>query len=196
MIVGVTGGIGSGKTYVSSCFKSLGISIYSSDIEAKKIMHTNPKVIESIKKLLGQAAYVKNILDTKFIAAQVFSDKTKLTALNAIVHPAVAKDFKAWYAAQNSFFVIKESAILFENQGAKHCDVVLLVTAPKEVKIDRVIKRDNCSELDVIKRMNNQWDDEIKIPLADYTIVNTDKENTKKQVKEIYKILKTQSLSC
>lgn len=196
MIVGVTGGIGSGKTYVSSCFELLGIPVYISDNEAKRIMRTDPKTIRSIKKLLGDASYKNDVLDTKYIASQVFNDKDKLSALNAIVHPAVAKDFDDWYTAQKAVFVIKESAILFETQGAKYCDVVLLVSAPKEVKINRVMKRDNCSRQDVIQRMSNQWEDKVKLSLADYTIINIDKVQTKKQVQELYTRLKVEASSC
>lgn len=196
MIVGVTGGIGSGKTYVTTCFESLGIPVYVSDREAKRIMRTDPKTIRSIKKLLGDSSYKNDILDTKYIASKVFNDKDKLSALNAIVHPAVGKDFDDWYRAQKAVFVIKESAILFETQGAKYCDVVLLVTAPVEVKINRVMKRDNCSRHDVVQRMNNQWGDDLKLPLADYIIINTDKAETKNQVQKLYNQFKALALTC
>lgn len=189
MIVGLTGGIGSGKTLVSSFFEALGVPVYISDIEAKKLMQTDKETVAAIKELFGDDSYSNQSLNRKFIASQVFTDTDKLNKLNAIVHPAVAKHFKTWYSKQKFDFVIKESAILFETGGEKHCDVIILVTAPIELRISRVIQRDSTTEEQVKSRINNQWDDTIKIPLADYVITNIDALKTKKKVKELYQLL-------
>jgi len=196
MVVGLTGGIGSGKTLVSSYFKSLEVPIYITDDEAKRIMHSEPEIIQSIKNLLGDSAYQNHVLNRKFIASQVFNNKEKLNQLNAIVHPAVAKDFKIWYGKQMSDFVIKESAILFETNSAQYCNATILVTAPLEVRIDRVVNRDKVSQIEVKQRIDNQWKDQVKIPLADYVIHNINKEETFDQVLKLHGILKGKALSC
>jgi len=196
MIVGLTGGIGSGKTYVASLFGELGVPVYISDVEAKKIMNTQPDVIKSIIEIFGKKAYVDGQLDRKFIASQVFTKKEKLNQLNSIVHPAVANHFKNWHKQQNSVFVIKESAILFETKGNKYCDSIILVTAPEEIRILRVIKRDHVSEEEVKNRIKNQWSDEQKKLLSNYVISNIDKSKTKNKVKEIYRIIINSLTSC
>lgn len=196
MVVGLTGGIGSGKTLVSTYFKSLGVPIYITDDEAKRIMHSEPEIIQSIKNLLGDLAYQNNVLNRKFIASQVFNNKEKLNQLNAIVHPVVAKDFKIWYAKQIADFVIKESAILFETNSAQYCDVTILVTAPLEVRINRVVNRDKVSQIEVKQRIDNQWKDQVKISLADYVIHNINKKETFDQVLKLHSTLKDKALSC
>jgi len=186
MIVGLTGGIGSGKTWISSLFKDLGIPIYISDIEAKKIMHLNKEVKNSIIKLFGDQAYEKGQLNRDLISKMVFSNKDLLNQLNKIVHPAVDLHFKNWYANQNSPFVIKESAIIFEIGAEKKCDATILIIAPKEIRIKRIQQRDHISVKAIELRMNNQWDDKKKIPLADYIIENMDKNQTLLKVKQVY----------
>ena len=186
MIVGLTGGIGSGKTYVAQLFENLGVPIYIADVEAKKIMNANNEVKKAISVLFGNEAYQNGTLNRKYIAHQVFTNKVLLNKLNAIVHPAVANHFEAWYKAQNCDFVIKESAILFETGGDKKCDHTILVIAPKNIRIQRVMDRDNISEKEVIERMKNQWDDGKKIKLASYIIENIDSFYVKKQVKKIF----------
>lgn len=186
MVVGLTGGIGSGKTWVSSLFANLGIPVYISDEEAKKLMHTNIQVKQAIVDLFGDKAYINGHLNRDFISKTVFDNKKILSQLNAIVHPAVASHFKDWYTSQTTSFVIKESAILFEIGADKKCDKVILITAPISERIRRVQLRDNASAEAIKKRMDNQWPDEKKVPLADYVIVNTLKINTITQVDEIY----------
>ncbi len=193
MIVGLTGGIGSGKTLVSSYFEALGVPVYVSDIEAKKLMETDKETVAAIKKIFGEDSYSNQRLNRKFIASQVFTDKHKLNELNAIVHPVVAKHFKTWYSKQKFDFVIKESAILFETGGEKQCDVIILVTAPLQTRISRVIQRDNTTEEEVKLRIKNQWDDEVKISRSDYVVTNIDKVATKNKVKELYQLLKARA---
>ncbi len=189
MIVGLTGGIGSGKSFVASIFENLGVPVYISDIKAKELMHSNLIVRNQIINLLGEEAYHEENLNRKWIAKQVFSNKELLQKLNAIVHPAVAKDFSVWYENQKSPFVIKESAILFESGGYKKCDKVILVTAPKSLRIERVIQRDNTSEHDVKKRIDNQWEDSKRIPLSDFVIENIKREATMNQVRNVFDTL-------
>ena len=186
-IVGLTGGIGSGKTWVSSLFSKLGVPVYISDLEAKMLMHKNGQIKQSISKLLGNEAYLEGQLNKEFIAKKVFENKDLLNQLNAIVHPAVALHFKEWYNKQEVPFVIKESAILFEIGGDKKCDKIILITAPVNERIRRVQLRDKTSEEAIKKRIDNQWPDEKKILLADYVIDNEIKVNTIEQVNKVYK---------
>jgi len=186
MIVGITGGIGSGKTFVCNLFAQKGIPIYISDIEAKKIMNSNIEVKNAIIDLFGNNAYHENGLNRAFISSQVFSNTLLLEQLNKIVHPAVDNHFNNWYKEQNSKFVIKESAILFETGGYKKCNYTILVSAPEALRIKRVIKRDQTTEELVRQRIKNQWSDEKKGALATYVITNIEKEKTREQVDFLY----------
>ena len=181
-IIGLTGGIGSGKSRVVKLFESLNVPCYIADIEAKRLMNTNEAVKAAVTTLFGEEAYVEEKLNRPFIGQIVFSNSEKLKALNAIVHPAVAEDFMTWVATQTSPYVIKEVAILFETGGYKQVDRSILITAPKEVRINRVMQRDNATKEEVLARMNNQWSDEQRISLADYSIENIDWEKTKKSI--------------
>ncbi len=188
MIVGLTGGIGSGKSTVANIFKELGVAVYIADDEAKKIMNTDRGVKDKVMFLLGDEAYVNNELNRPYIANIVFNNVAKLKQLNEIVHPAVANHFDSWKNKQSGNYVIKEAAILFENKGYEQCDYTILVSAPEEIRIQRVLKRDKGSSINDIKsRMNNQWSDEKKIPMADFVINNEYLEKTKDQVCEIHK---------
>lgn len=196
MVVGLTGGIGSGKTFVASIFEKLGVPVYLSDIEAKKIMTTNKEVIKQITALLGSNAYHEGVLNRKYIAKVVFENKDKLSQLNAIVHPAVRNHFEHWYSKQQANFVIKESAILFEIEGNKHCDAVILVTAPEDIRITRVIKRDHISKQEVMARIKNQWPDHRKIPISDYVIENINKTVVIKKIEEVFETLNKKFMAC
>ncbi|TYP72265.1 dephospho-CoA kinase [Aquimarina intermedia] len=185
-IVGLTGGIGSGKSTIANMFKSLGVPVYIADIEAKKLMNNDPKVQRALINLFGVKAYIEGALNRTFIADKVFKDKALLEKLNAIVHPAVARHFENWKNRQNARYGIKEVAILFENKGQEQCDHTILVTAPEELRIQRVLDRDDTSVEKVKQRMNNQWKDSQKIPLADFVIQNIDLKEAKKQVLELH----------
>ncbi|GGD91512.1 dephospho-CoA kinase [Planktosalinus lacus] len=188
-IIGLTGGIGSGKSTVANMFRKLGIAIYIADDEAKKIMHT-PEIKQKVISLLGEDAYLNNKLNRAYIASNVFKSKELLNSLNEIVHPAVAKDFKDWAKVQKSDYVIKEAAILFENEGYKNCDFTILVTANKKLRLKRILKRDNTTVEDVIERMQNQWPDSEKVKLADFVITNNEGlSNLKRQVYQIHEKL-------
>jgi dephospho-CoA kinase len=188
-IVGLTGGIGSGKSAVLSVFSSLGVPCYQSDSSAKKLMHQDSELINQIKALFGDDLYEGEKLNRGKLAEVVFADKSKLESLNAIVHPRVKEDFQLFLSQQNADYVIKEAAILFETGGAEDCDVTILVTAPEDLRIERVMKREK-SKLEHIKsRMRHQWSDEKKIPIADYVINNIDWDKTLKKVEEIHQKL-------
>lgn len=192
-IVGLTGGIGSGKTTIANLFRALGVAIYISDHEAKRLMHEHKVLKAQIIALLGEDAYVDNILNRAWIADKVFGDETLLKQLNALVHPFVAKDFLAWSQQQKGAYVIKEVAILFETGGQHYCDVTLLITAPKEQRIARVMKRDQVSRVQLEQRLRHQWDDAKKEQLADIVLVNTNLESTKSHVQKIHEMLESNS---
>ena len=191
-VVGLTGGIGSGKSRVAKVFLSFGVPCYFADAAAKRLMLEDHSVKAEIIKLFGEAAYNKNGLNRKHIGDIVFRDSTKLARLNAIVHPAVGQDFKQWLSKQEHSYVIKEVAILFETDGHKSVNKSLLITAPKAIRIERVMKRDNCTEADVLARMANQWEDEKRIPLADYVLENIDWKITQKKIQSLHQIFLTQ----
>lgn len=190
LIVGLTGGIGSGKSTVARFFEALGIPIYIADDRAKELMVNDTALKQAIIELLGVAAYAENgNLNRAYIASQVFSHADLLNRLNALVHPAVGKDFKKWVNSQNSPYVIKEAAILFENGNYKQSDKNILVTAPTEMRIERVINRDGATKESILSRMQHQWPDSDKIPLADYIVENIDLEQTQLQVNSLHKEL-------
>ena len=185
-IVGITGGIGSGKTTLARYFNStFGIPVYYADAEAKALMHS-PALVKKITALLGDEAYKSEKLDRAFVASRVFKDQKLLDKLNAIVHPAVKQHFKFWVKEQHAPYVLKEAAILFENRNAADCDAVILVTAPEALRIKRVVERDGTSVEDVKDRMNKQWSDARKIPLADFVIENIELSISKKQAEKIH----------
>ncbi|WP_238934831.1 dephospho-CoA kinase [Aurantibacter crassamenti] len=187
MIVGLTGGIGSGKTTVAKLFKALGVPVYNSDKEAKKLMNSSKELRKSIKDLFGKDAYKKKKLNRAFIAEQVFADKEMLKKLNAIVHPAVRNHFKSWVNEQDAPYVIQEAAIIFEQNNQDFYDKIVLVTAPKEIRIERVLQRDtHQNRAKIEQRMANQLPDSEKIRLSDYIIENIVLESTENRVKELH----------
>ncbi|NCT19057.1 MAG: dephospho-CoA kinase [Flavobacteriaceae bacterium CG_4_8_14_3_um_filter_34_10] len=186
-VVCLTGGIGSGKSTIAEMFKELGVSIYIADEEAKKLMQQNASLKQKIQQLLGEEAYKNGILNKKFIASKVFNNSELLQQLNALVHPAVGLHFEQWKRSQSGVYVIKEAAILFENGGYKQCDKTILVIAPVETRIQRVLKREATSKEEILARMQNQWPDERKIKLADIVIDNNQNlENIRIQVLKIH----------
>ena len=189
MIVGLTGGIGSGKSSVAGFFKELGVPVYNSDEEAKLLMVESAEVKKAIIDLFGPSAYQKESLNKKLISQIVFQDKEKLKRLNEIVHPAVRRHFEHWVANQSAPYIIQETALIFENEMQDNYDVIILVTAPEDSRIERVIKRDNSSISQVKARIKNQLPDAKKVPLADYTIENIDLDKAQKAVHKIHKQL-------
>lgn len=187
IIVGLTGGIGSGKTTVAKQFSELGIPVYIADEEAKSLMRRSKVIKRKLIKLFGDEAYIDNELNKPFLANIIFNDKSFLQKMNAIVHPKVARHFEKWVLKQDAPYVIKEVAILFENGGHKACDFVITVTAPTETRIKRLLKRDKTSKEKIEAIMKNQWTDEQKIKHSNFVIENIELENTKNQVIKIHK---------
>ena len=190
-IIGLTGGIGSGKTTVANFFKEKGVPVYIADDEAKKIMDYN-EVITEVQQLFEEKV-IDNFgkLDRKKISQIVFHNKEKLNALNALIHPKVKAHFNTWLEKHASFsFVIKEVAILFETNGHLYCDATILVTAPIEIRVERVMRRDHKTREEVLQVINNQMPEEEKIKLATYVVENEKLEKTHKQVEIILQKLK------
>jgi len=188
-IIGLTGGIGSGKTTIANYFKEMGVPVYIADDKAKEIMQSQ-SIIKEIKAVFGDAIFENEVLNRAKLADIVFNNSDKLNQLNAIIHPAVKKDFELWLQKNKNYdYVIYEAAILFESGRYKECDVVITVTAPEEIKIERVIKRDKTSRKQVLERMNMQWNDEQRIPLSNFIIFNDTHKNAKQEVVKILKIL-------
>lgn len=171
--VGLTGGIGSGKTTIANLFAlHFSIPIYISDTKAKELVANNKQLQQEIVALLGEEAFVEGRYNTSFVAQEVFSNKEKLDKLNAIIHPYVQQDFLQWKQSQQAPYVIKEAAILFESGSYRDCDFIIMVTAPLEERIKRVMLRDKIDRETVEKRIKNQWNDEKKIELSTFVIEN------------------------
>ena len=189
-IIGLTGGIGSGKTTVLNYFKSFGIPIYIADDEAREIMKS-ADIIKAIQDSFGSSVFENDILNREKLAKIVFNNPERLEELNSIVHPAVKKHFEQWLLNnQSAPYIIYEAAILFESGRYKDCDIVITVTAPIELRIERVIKRDNTTRELVLKRINAQWTDDKRILKSDFIIENISIETTKIEIDRILKILK------
>jgi dephospho-CoA kinase len=188
-IIGLTGGIGSGKTTVANYLIAKDIPVYIADLEARKITESI-KVINEIKKIFGVDVIENNKVNRAVLASIVFKDKEKLAQLNAIIHPEVKKHFKKWLKSKLDYkFVVKESAILFESGSYKDCDAIILVTAPLETRIERTMKRDNVDRESVLQRINNQMTEEEKKRKSDYIIQNTSLEDTYIQLDKLLNYL-------
>jgi dephospho-CoA kinase len=188
-IIGLTGGIGSGKTTIANHLKSLGIPVYNSDEQAKKVLYL-PETIKSLKATFGNGIFTDDILDKDKLSNRVFNNPGDLKLLNEIIHPAVKTDFNKWLLVnKNSPLVIKEAAILFESGSYKDCDAIITITAPQDIRIQRVIARDHLTYEKVISRINNQWTDEMRKNNSDYVIENQDIEKACAQTEDCIKIL-------
>lgn len=188
-IIGLTGGIGSGKTTVAGYFKEFGVPVYIADDGARNVMQS-ATVIEKIKEVFGEKLFDNTILNRAKLAEIVFNDADKLAKLNAIVHPAVKQDFELWLKQhKESSYVIYEAAILFESGRYKECDVIITVTAPEEIRIERVLKRDNTTKEQVLSRMKMQWKNEDRISRSNFIINNVNLKKAKEEVVKILKIL-------
>lgn len=184
--IGITGGIGSGKSTVSGIFKVLGIPVFDADTNAKSIMQTDEKLKSAIITLLGDQAYTNGQLNRKFIADKVFKDPSMLESLNALVHPATIKAGEDWAARQNTPYVIKEAALFFESGSSEGMDYIIGVYAPQHIRINRVMKRDGISREEVMSRMKRQIQEEVKMRLCDFVIVNDDQRLLIPQVLQLH----------
>jgi dephospho-CoA kinase len=187
--IGITGGIGSGKTTVCKVFETLGIPVFYADTVAKEIMVTDPLLIAGVKHTFGSESYFDNgTLNNKHIAAIVFNNVDELAKLNALVHPAVFRAFETWESEIPSSipYTLKEAALLFESGSYRMCDLNILVTSPLAVKLARVMQRDNVSKAEVLARMDKQFSDQKKQAMADYFIENTEQKSVLEQVLDLH----------
>ena len=184
--VGLTGGIGSGKTTVSEIFYSLGIPVYNSDERAKYLMENDPSLRVAIIEYFGEESYRSEGLNRLYLSKEVFSDKSKLQKLNSLVHPVVGNDFAVWCKNQSAPFVIKEAAILIESGAYKGLDKIIIVTASENTRMDRVMDRDDAKASEVRDRINNQMADSERLKYADFIIDNDGKQMLISQVKEVF----------
>ena len=186
ILVGLTGGIGSGKSTVINYFKELGITCYQADDEAKKLMNSDKGLIKKIKNSFGDSIYINSKLDRKKLSTIVFTDKQKLELLNSIVHPYVTRHFENYCKGLEDIYIIKEVAIIFEIGTQNKFDKIILVRAPKEDRVKRIINRDKCNRQDAINRINNQIADDDKIDQCDFIIDNINLEEIPNKVLKIH----------
>jgi dephospho-CoA kinase len=188
-IIGLTGGIGSGKTTVARLFQAEGIPVYIADEEAKKILDL-PETIKKVSQIFGDSIIFDGKIDRKKMSEIVFNNPEKLKILNGIIHPLVKKHFDDWVTAYEKYpFVVKEAAILFESGSYKYCDLIITVVASEEIRIQRVIDRDKTTKNAVLDRMKNQWTDEQRIGKSNFVIKNENYEETEQQFRKILKKL-------
>lgn len=188
-VVGLTGGIGSGKTTVAKMFIALGVPVYIADDEARRLTNSSLIIKRKLTDLLGIKVYKNGVLNRKYVADIIFKDKDLLNKVNKIIHPIVSLHFKRWMKNQEGIYCIKEAAILFENDGYKKCDLTILVIAPVKERISRVLNRDGSTKKAIETRIKNQWNDDKKCKLADIIIENIDLIKTKEKVREIHLFL-------
>lgn len=191
--VGITGGIASGKSFVASMFEALGIPVYYADREAKRLIATEADMIRDIRKLLGEKAYSEDgRYNTKHVAAIVFNDREKLMALNRIVHPRVKADYISWHERQEAPYTLHESALIYEGGFSRLMDKIIVVTAPEEVRISRLMNRDHITEEQAIRKISNQMPEQEKVDMADFVIRNDGKYFLIDQVWTVHIRLKNQ----
>lgn len=191
-VIGLTGGIGSGKTIVAKYLESLGIPVYIADDEARKLMDAK-EIIDSVSETFGNQVIEHGKINRTTLAKLVFNNSEQLEKLNSIIHPKVKEHFDTWLEKhKNHPWVVKEAAILFESGSYKGCDAIITVTAPLETRIQRVMERDKTDRESVLKRMQSQWTDEQRITKSTYVIHNISLKETHKKIKQILKLLTNQ----
>jgi len=191
--VGLTGGIGSGKSTVAKIFEVLGIPVYYADDAAKHIMNTDEELKKEIIQQFGKQSYINDQLNRPFIAALVFNDKEKLELLNSLTHPATIRDANRWMQQQTSPYTIKEAALIFESGSAQHLDYVIGVYTPLPLRVKRIMNRDQITKEEVQQRMSRQIDEDIKMRLCDKVIVNDEQQLVTTQVLQIHEQLLSMS---
>lgn len=187
--IGVTGGIGSGKSVVCRIFSVLGVPVYYADREAKRLMQEDPALAAAIRHQFGEGAYdARGLLDTRYLAARVFRDPAQLARLNALVHPATIRDADNWAGTQRTPYVLKEAALMFETESFHHVDRVLGVRAPRPLRIRRAMDRDGVNAEEVLRRMEKQLDEDMKMRLCDYLIDNDEVQALIPQVLQLHQV--------
>ena len=185
--IGLTGGIGSGKSTVAKLFELIGIPVFDSDLEARKIMETNTDVVEKIKEMVGSYSYFENgKLNATLVAEKIFTIPEKLTVINALVHPKVRLAYQIWVNQQNSNYVISEAAILIESGRYQDLDALICVNAPESIRIQRVMQRSKLSQSAVMQRIHHQMKEDERAPFCNYTINNNDTQAIIPQVLAIH----------
>jgi dephospho-CoA kinase len=184
--IGLTGGIGSGKTTVAKVFELLNVPVYYADTVTKRLYHTNKELMARMKDHFGEDIYTNEQLNRQKLASIVFNDKEKLQLLNSLVHPLTIKDAEQWMAQQTTPYVIKEAALLFESGSAAGLDYIIGVSTPKHLRIKRVMERDKVSREEILARMSKQIDEEIKMRLCDHVVVNNEQTLVLPQVLELH----------
>lgn len=187
--VGITGGIGSGKSTVCAILAEFGVAVYDSDFRAKRLMNESDRLRERLIERFGNEVYSADGLNRIYLAERVFGNPEELKALNAIVHPAVMDDFDRWALEQEGSYVVLESAILFEASLDRRVDVSVAVMAPEELRIERAMQRDGAQREQIVARMNNQISDQERVERAKYTIINIDIDNLRSDVEQLHRRL-------
>ena len=184
--VGITGGIGSGKSTVSKIFEVLGIPVYYADDASKRLMNENEELKQTLQKHFGKDTYINGVLNRKHLSSLVFNNAEQLALLNSIVHPATIKDAEDWMLKQTTPYAIKEAALIFESGSQEYLDKVIGVYAPAAIRIHRVMQRDKVTREEVLSRMNKQIEETIKMRLCDYVIANDEQQLVIPQVIELH----------
>lgn len=188
--IGLTGGVGSGKSTICRIFELLNIPSYNSDIRAKELIHTHPTLIDLYKLHFGEDVFDGGYLDTKKVSEKLFKQPQVLNEIQKVVHPIVRSDFSIWVHKQKSLWVINEAAVLFEGGSYVDMDLMITVVAPVEIRLSRVTKRSGLTESNIRARMDNQWSDEKKMALSDFIIYADERQLVTPQVLKIYNELK------
>ena len=188
--IGLTGNIGSGKTTVASCFEILGIAVFNADKKAKLLMNKDVNLKQSLIAEFGKEVFLNNELNRKYLSNLAFNDDLVLKRLNALVHPVVQEAFEKWSIQQSGAYIIKEAAILFESNTYQSLDAIICISCPEEIRLKRILKRDDLSEKQVRQRMSHQWAEEKKISLSDYVITNDNSSLVMPQILSVHNALK------
>lgn len=184
--IGLTGGIGSGKSTVAKIFETLGIPVYYADAEAKRLMNSSETLKKVIRQNFGEATYENDQLNRKYLAGIVFNNPEKLELLNALIHPVTINDAEQWMQQQSAPYSIKEAALLFESGATENLDFIVGVYAPQALRIKRVMKRDGLTTDEIMKRINRQVNEEMKMKLCDFVITNNEQELLVPQVLKLH----------
>lgn len=184
--IGLTGGIGSGKSTVAKIFETLGIPVYYADAEAKRLMNSSETLKKVIRQNFGEATYENDQLNRKYLAGIVFNNPEKLELLNALIHPVTINDAEQWMQQQSAPYSIKEAALLFESGATENLDFIVGVYAPQALRIKRVMKRDGLTADEIMKRINRQVNEEMKMKLCDFVITNNEQELLVPQVLKLH----------
>lgn len=187
--VGITGGIGSGKSTVASIFEILGVPVYYADVRARELMEQNEEIISIIKKTFGEDSYKYGRLNKTHLSAQLFADSKKREQLNSIVHPITIADAENWMNRQSSTYCIKEAALIFESNAEKKLNLIIGVFSPLELRLERIIKRDQISETEALAKINSQMNEDEKMSKCDFVIHNNEMDMLTHQVMELHQIL-------